>query len=50
MLLLTTILIQTKKRNLHDTLLLKLIKYENIYTPLHIHELRKEEILEALVN
>ena len=48
MLLMTTILIQ--KNPLHVTLVLKLIKYENIYTFLHIHELTKEAIIEALDN
>ena len=50
MLLMTTILTQTKKRHLHVTVFLKLIKYENIYTPLDIRYLRKEAILEALAN
>ena len=46
MLLMTNILIQ--KKNIIVMLLLNVIKDENVYTPLHIHELGKEAILAAL--
>ena len=45
----TTILIQTE-RNIHVTLLLKSIKYENIYPPLHIYELRQDSYVAILHN